>query len=775
MADEHKTVILCFPADRPFVEESLGPVLNSRLFAAGEDNDASICISSADASTMDTWLQVIEKCSKLVVVVSAAGVKSVGACTNVHELLGEYTTHGSLPIRQSREVSSATLGQIEEGALITVSDAVFSDGAPQLLCEGVFGRGWVRFESQLLAKKKRRGSKVRGVASREDDTAGGKPRRRPARRAPRRHSVAEDGVSGVSALGAEVAKSLGVAAEEVFTVAQKHLKKAPTLIQLKVGGMGLTLFDGARLLESIHYSTIISWQLTAADKKLTIEKKGQKNKEISLEYIGEAGETISELMSNHCLEVKKAKKEQRNKAPVATTPRTLSDDESSDGGSDDGSSGTGSTEDWWLDDIRRTGDKLNLIEEPCVQRMLVTRKDRNVFFSGEVTDVKQDNKRYVTIVSHDTIYFMAHPGPPKDKKVEWVIKSRIKLHRLLGLVESEAIDDQLMLKAKTVDGREVRRYISLCDDRRDQFVISVTKQYNARVGSPLEVTDTAEAFGKAAATSVMGSAFTMETYQDRSVSRQHKAAELTFTLIIGINATVMGATTGQQNNPNRPLYPEDYTNVVTKRFPSDGSHDTLPHEYQVCCPQLVRPACSLPCSITINRVPSRQLVEPLGRKLPMKTRNHRAHFVGSIELPNIPQDFAFTVHAPHAFLRLREKLGVDTAEYIGSFLGRKVEESDTPGLNPLPDEATLLEMSTNSKSGAFFFFTPDMRFLVKTVGHDEAKTLVEILPDFLQHYEKHPDSLINPIVGLYRCAPRPRIALLNSPVKYARPGQHQRR
>ena len=54
MADEHKTVILCFPADRPFVEESLGPVLNSRLFAAGEDNDASICISSADASTMDT-------------------------------------------------------------------------------------------------------------------------------------------------------------------------------------------------------------------------------------------------------------------------------------------------------------------------------------------------------------------------------------------------------------------------------------------------------------------------------------------------------------------------------------------------------------------------------------------------------------------------------------------------------------------------------------------------------------------------------------------------
>ena len=53
-----------------------------------------------------------------------------------------------------------------------------------------------------------------------------------------------------------------------------------------------------------------------------------------------------------------------------------------------------------------------------------------------------------------------------------------------------------------------------------------------------------------------------------------------------------------------------------------------------------------------------------------------------------------------------EKLGVETTDYIGAFLGAETEESDYPGLNPLPEEATLLEMSTNSKSGAFFFFTP---------------------------------------------------------------------
>ena len=30
----------------------------------------------------------------------------------------------------------------------------------------------------------------------------------------------------------------------------------------------------------------------------------------------------------------------------------------------------------------------------------------------------------------------------------------------------------------------------------------------------------------------------------------------------------------------RPLYPEDYTDVTTKKFPAAGSRDTLPHEYR---------------------------------------------------------------------------------------------------------------------------------------------------------------------------------------------------
>ena len=88
MSDEQKTVVLCFPTDRHFVEDELAPSLNSRLFSSGSKDDTSICISSADAATLDTWVRLVETCSKLVVVVSAAGISSVGASTNAHSLLG---------------------------------------------------------------------------------------------------------------------------------------------------------------------------------------------------------------------------------------------------------------------------------------------------------------------------------------------------------------------------------------------------------------------------------------------------------------------------------------------------------------------------------------------------------------------------------------------------------------------------------------------------------------------------------------------------------------
>jgi len=58
-------------------------------------------------------------------------------------------------------------------------------------------------------------------------------------------------------------------------------------------------------------------------------------------------------------------------------------------------------------------------------------------------------------------------------------------------------------------------------------------------------------------------------------------------------------------------------------------------------------------------------------------------------------------------------------------------------------------MSTNSKSGEFFFFSNDRRFLVKTITEAEALLLFSMLPAYQYHLETHPDSLIVRYAGLF--------------------------
>ena len=403
-------------------------------------------------------------------------------------------------------------------------------------------------------------------------------RRRPARQKPRRDSVAEDGITGVSQLGEEVAKALGVAAERVFSVAQAHLSKAPTLVQLKVGGMGLTLFDGPLLLESQAYATVQEWETDSASsgtKRVSIYfRKDCPNarkypRGISFECIGNEAQEICELMTAHATSVAVARRDQKKAAP-SNLSQGLSDSE--DSGPDDDSV---DTDEWWEEEMRKKQDSLNLIEEPSVHRLLTGKHDRTVHFSGEVTAIKKDNQQYVAIVSESSIYFMEHPGPPVAKLADWVCKSRVKLRRLMCLVLSEAIDDQVMLKTKTRDGTEIRRFVAVCDERREHFVLTLSTLFRKVTGHELEVEDTQESFGKAAPLSIAGNSFSMETYQDRNVTREHPAAELTFTLIMGLKGTVAST-----RRPGRGEQAHDYSKVDKKSFPAAGSQSTLGHEYR---------------------------------------------------------------------------------------------------------------------------------------------------------------------------------------------------
>ena len=52
-------------------------------------------------------------------------------------------------------------------------------------------------------------------------------------------------------------------------------------------------------------------------------------------------------------------------------------------------------------------------------------------------------------------------------------------------------------------------------------------------------------------------------------------------------------------------------------------------------------------------------------------------------------------------------------------------------------------------SGSFFFHSKDRRFIIKTVSKDEKKVVLDMLDDFLVHYQMNKESLLARIYGLF--------------------------
>uniref|UniRef100_A0A7S2TZG0 PIPK domain-containing protein n=1 Tax=Lotharella oceanica TaxID=641309 RepID=A0A7S2TZG0_9EUKA len=99
--------------------------------------------------------------------------------------------------------------------------------------------------------------------------------------------------------------------------------------------------------------------------------------------------------------------------------------------------------------------------------------------------------------------------------------------------------------------------------------------------------------------------------------------------------------------------------------------------------------------------------------------------------------FDFTAFGDKFYKSLRRKFQVE-GEFKTSF--------DRP----------FQEFKSNSKSGAYFFFTNDGKYLVKTIKESESRALRNILPQYHHHMTFNEDSILNKILGLYRIQfPRP--------------------
>lgn len=103
-------------------------------------------------------------------------------------------------------------------------------------------------------------------------------------------------------------------------------------------------------------------------------------------------------------------------------------------------------------------------------------------------------------------------------------------------------------------------------------------------------------------------------------------------------------------------------------------------------------------------------------------------------MPSAKYDFKFKDYAPWVFRRLRALFRLDPADYLVSLTGKYI----------------LSELGSPGKSGSFFYFSRDYKYIIKTIHHGEHKFLRKILKDYYQHVSDNPNTLLSQFYGLHR-------------------------
>lgn len=117
-----------------------------------------------------------------------------------------------------------------------------------------------------------------------------------------------------------------------------------------------------------------------------------------------------------------------------------------------------------------------------------------------------------------------------------------------------------------------------------------------------------------------------------------------------------------------------------------------------------------------------------------KTTKLTFNLDGSEMTPSSKYDFKFKDYCPEVFRELRTMFGIDPADYLVSITGKYI----------------LSELGSPGKSGSFFYYSRDYRFIIKTVHHSEHKQLRKVLREYYDHVKDNPNTLISQFYGLHR-------------------------
>ncbi|KAL8925128.1 MAG: hypothetical protein Q9208_003633 [Pyrenodesmia sp. 3 TL-2023] len=102
--------------------------------------------------------------------------------------------------------------------------------------------------------------------------------------------------------------------------------------------------------------------------------------------------------------------------------------------------------------------------------------------------------------------------------------------------------------------------------------------------------------------------------------------------------------------------------------------------------------------------------------------------------PSAKYDFKFKDYAPWVFRHIRAHFKIDPADYLVSLTSKYI----------------LSELGSPGKSGSFFYFSRDYKYIIKTIHHAEHKLLRKILRDYYAHIDKYPNTLLSQFYGLHR-------------------------
>ncbi|TMW58178.1 hypothetical protein Poli38472_011766 [Pythium oligandrum] len=96
--------------------------------------------------------------------------------------------------------------------------------------------------------------------------------------------------------------------------------------------------------------------------------------------------------------------------------------------------------------------------------------------------------------------------------------------------------------------------------------------------------------------------------------------------------------------------------------------------------------------------------------------------------------FKFKDYSPDIFRQIRRRFCIDSADYMVTLCG----------------DFNYIEFLSNSKSGQFFFYSHDGRFMIKTQTKEESKFLRRILPHYYKFVMENPNTLITRFYGMHR-------------------------